>query len=118
MATPHLAGSAAVVKWEHPTWSAAQIRSAIVNTADQGVIKSGTDGTTILTDPNIIGSGRENLLSAVNAVIAIDPVSISFGAVPGGYGQGAGYPVVVTNLTGGSETYPFSVGTSSGSGLS
>src|SRR5438128_9575090 len=39
MATPHLAGSAAVVIGQHPDWSAAQVRSAIVNTADQGVIK-------------------------------------------------------------------------------
>src|SRR5437667_8584496 len=38
MATPHLAGSAAVILGQHPTWTAAQVRSAIVNTADEGVL--------------------------------------------------------------------------------
>ena len=41
MASPHLAGAAAVVRGAHPTWTAAQVRSAIVNTAAVGV---GEDG--------------------------------------------------------------------------
>ena len=33
MATPHVAGSAAVVIDQHPDWAAADVRSALVNTA-------------------------------------------------------------------------------------
>ncbi|HEY5436533.1 MAG TPA: S8 family serine peptidase [Candidatus Limnocylindrales bacterium] len=97
MATPHLAGSAAVVKGAHPTWDAWQIRSAIVNTADQDVIKSATDGTTIVTDVNIVGAGRENLFSAVKASVFLDPVSVSFGAVPSRSGQTKTFALAVTN---------------------
>ena len=39
MAAPHLAGSAAVIRGQHPQWSAAQVRSAVVNTAQRGVLK-------------------------------------------------------------------------------
>src|SRR5439155_24748392 len=61
MATTHLAGAAAVVIGQHPDWSAGQVRSAIVNTADLGVLKDYLTGTIVVTDPNIQGAGRENL---------------------------------------------------------
>lgn len=100
MATPHLAGSAAVVLSQHPSWSAAEVRSAIVNQADQGVIKSHIDGTTLVTNVNIVGAGRENLLSSVNATVALDPVSVSFGSVPSGSGQTATSTVSLSSLGG------------------
>lgn len=100
MASPHLAGSAAVVIQQHPDWTAAQVRSAIVNTADEGVLKSYRDGTTVVTDPNIVGAGRENLLSAVNAAVLLDPVSVSFGRIPSGAGQTRSATITVTNTTG------------------
>ncbi len=109
MATPHLAGSAAIVLWLHPDWSAAEVRSAIVNTADQGVLKPSSP-TASATDVNIIGAGRENLLSAVNASVALDPVSISFGAVPSGSGQTRTFDVTLTNLTSGAVTFDVAVG--------
>jgi subtilisin family serine protease len=119
MATPHLAGSAAVVLGQHPTWSAAQVRSAIVNTAEQGVLKNfNTAGPE--NDVNVIGTGRENLDNAVRAKVALDPVSVSFGAVPSGSGQtntatvqlslNAGpFTVSVTPSTGTGVTYSASV---------
>jgi subtilisin family serine protease len=112
MATPHLAGSAAVVRWLHPDWTAAEVRSAIVNTADQNVLRN-YDAVTPATDVNIIGAGRENLFSAVNASVAIDPVSISFGAIPSGAGQTRTFAVTLTNL-GGAATLNVAVGAGNG----
>jgi subtilisin family serine protease len=114
MATPHLAGSAAVVRGAHPDWAAWQVRSAIVNTADQGVLKDFQTGASIVTDVNIIGSGRENLLAAVGAWVALDPVSVSFGAVPSGSGQTLGYAVTLTNVSGADHTFALSVGAGGG----
>ena len=116
MATPHLAGSAAVVIGQHPTWSAAQVRSAIVNTADQGVLKN-FQATAVQTDVNVIGAGRENLLAATGAVAGLDPVSTSFGSVPAGSGQTRTATVTLTNLGTGSRTYGLSVGTATGTGV-
>lgn len=116
MASPHLAGIAAVVRGQHPGWSAAEVRSAIVNTADQGVLANSAD-TGPEANVNIVGSGRANALSAMTARVALDPVSVSFGAVPSGSGQtdtrtvsvgslgGTPTSVEVTSSTGTGVTY-------------
>jgi len=113
IATPHLAGSAAVVRGQHPTWTAAQVRSAVVNTADTGVLKSASSGNPV-SDVNIIGSGRENLLSAVGAGPAMDPVSVTFGAVPSGSGVTKTFDLTITNLSGGAATWSVAVGAGGG----
>ena len=118
MATPHLAGSAAVVKSQHPDWPAWAIRSAIVNTAETGVLKAFTDGTTVVTDVNIEGAGRENLLNAVNAKVGLSPVSVSFGAIPSGAGQTKSVAISLTNLTGAPATWSLGIADTTGSGVS
>jgi len=117
MATPHLAGSAAVVLGQHPSWPAWAVRSAVVNTADENVLKT-SNGTCCDTDVNDVGSGRENLGSAVNASLAFDPVSVSFGAVPSGSGQTKSMSVTVMNLTSGTLALPAtSITGTTGSGV-
>ena len=116
MAAPHLAGSAAIVRQQHPGWSAAAVRSAIVNTADRKVVK-GLDNASIVADANKVGSGRENLLAAVQARVALDPVSLSFGAVPAGSGMTLQSSVQLTNVSDATQTYSLQVDESTGGGV-
>jgi hypothetical protein len=113
MATPHLAGSAAIVKWLHPTWPAWAIRSAVVNTADQNVLLKAATGAPE-TDVLVTGNGRENLLSAGQAFAVLSPVSVSFGAVPSGQGGSYSMPVTIMNTQGSGYTYSLSVGAGGG----
>ena len=98
MATPHLAGIAALVVDQHSDWSASEVRSAIVNTADEGVVDLA--GFTAGGSANSIGAGRANAQSAVGADVALDPVSVSFGAVPSGAGRSDTRTVAVSGLGG------------------
>lgn len=115
MATPHLAGSAAVVVGQHPDWSSWAVRSAIVNTAQENVLKKAV-GSGLVNDPLITGTGRERLDRAVSASVALDPVSLSFGSVPTGSGQTLARTISLTPLAG-PAAYTVSVGTSSGTGV-
>ncbi len=111
MATPHLAGSAAVVKWLHPDWSSAEIRSAIINMANDGVLRNFANGAPE-HDVDVVGAGREDLLAAANATVSLDPVSISYGGVP--YGSGQTQPVTVTLNNLGTSAATYSLATSGG----
>ncbi len=109
MAAPHLAGSAAVLRGQHPDWSAAQVRSAVVNTAVRGVLGRWQDGQPI-NDVQTVGAGLENLLAATTATLALDPVSLSFGGVPSGSGMSRAQTITVTNLSGVAQSLSLSVG--------
>ncbi|MGI8886056.1 MAG: S8 family serine peptidase [Gaiellaceae bacterium] len=109
MATPHVAGTAAVVIDQHGDWTAGDVRSAIVNTAVRGVLKDSATGTTFVDNPNIVGAGLENVYNAVRASISLDPVSIAYGAVPSGSGQGRTNEIVVKNLMDSTATFTFAI---------
>jgi minor extracellular serine protease Vpr len=104
MATPHLAGAAAVVRGIHPTWSAPEVRSAIVNTAQQNVLRHPeTDAVT--NDALIVGAGLLDVDAAGHAAAALDPVSQSFGSVSTGSGRSLSNSFVITNLAAVPKTF-------------
>src|SRR5205814_9307743 len=96
---PHRAGPAALVVGAQPGWSAAQVRSAIVNTADENELLT-FNGNNLESDVNIIGAGRDDAAKAVNARVALDPVSVSFGSVPSGSGQSRTATIALSTLAG------------------
>ena len=113
MAAPHLAGSAAVIRGQYPAWSAAEVRSAVVNTAQRGVLNSFRNASPV-SDVNIVGAGLENLLAAVNTKVALDPVSLSFNAVPSGSGQTRQLEITLTNVSGTARTLDLAIGSQPG----
>ena len=84
MATPHVAGSAAVLKQLHPNWSPEQIKSVLVNTAKRPV-GSPTSGVP-LSNPMTRGGGRIDLAAAIRASATVagndNEPSVNFGVFP------------------------------------
>lgn len=114
MATPHLAGMAAVVIQAHPTWDAWQVRSAIINTAEEKGVMQTAAITTPETNVQFVGSGLANLEAAVDASLVFSKPSLSFGAVAGGSTKSM--TVSVTNVGSASATLPVQVKSTSGAG--
>jgi minor extracellular serine protease Vpr len=104
MATPHIAGSAAVLLGLNPTWSPARVESALVNRADL-VIKDSVTGTHDI-GPTAQGAGREDLSVAADGTTWLSPVSASFGRVPPI--SSTSLVVTVFNPTGSSQSFTVS----------
>ncbi|MQA63753.1 MAG: S8 family serine peptidase [Actinophytocola sp.] len=115
MASPHLAGMAAVLRAAHPTLTAEQVRSAVVNTSTDGVVTAYTDGTSVVSDVNVAGAGLADLAAAVDATVAVGPVSTSFGTLKGAKATTA--TVTLTSLTGAEQTLTLSVDSLIGDGV-
>jgi subtilisin family serine protease len=76
-ATPHVTGSAALLKQLHRDWTPDQIKSALVNSADGTVFVSAgqTDQAGVLD----VGTGRLNVAGAAKISALFSPSSIGFG---------------------------------------
>jgi Subtilase family len=72
MATPQVAGAAALLKQRHPTWTVQEIKSALVQTGDP--VMAGGREASVLRE----GGGEIDLARADNPLVFADPTSISF----------------------------------------
>ena len=71
MATPHVAGAAALILQVHPDWSPIMVKSALMGNAK------------VLPDENLWkqGAGRIDVCNAINATLLITEPSASFGVI-------------------------------------
>src|SRR6266699_1414872 len=111
MATPHVAGSAALIKQLHPTWSPLQVKSALENTAKRPVGSSSSN--TPLSNPMSQGGGRIDLGAVTQLTATLDvagSASIGYGRLSVTNDTGAtDVPVRATSVKSSSVTYTLSV---------
>jgi subtilisin family serine protease len=69
MATPHVAGAAAVLAGRHPDWTAEQLKAGLVGSARP-------DGTSTVAEQ---GAGRVDVAAATTAAVSASPASINNG---------------------------------------
>ena len=111
MASPHVAGSAAVVLQAHPDWSPQQIKSALMTTAVYTNVFN-SDGSPAL--PLDIGAGRVDLTNVTDPGVILDPPSAAFGYVVQG-SDPISQEIQVTSVASVAQTYNLSTITFSSS---
>lgn len=68
MATPHVAGAAAILKQQHPEWTYTELKGALTGSTKDGKYT-----------PFEQGSGRIQVDKAIKQTVIAEPVSLSFG---------------------------------------
>lgn len=71
MATPHVAGAAAILKQKNPAWTGAQLKAALTGSAEGG-------SHSVFQQ----GSGRLTVDRALDQTVVAEPVSVSLGTQP------------------------------------
>lgn len=99
-AAPLVAGAAALVKQNHPKFTAQQVKSTLLTSAAQDV---SSDDLGDAVDVEYLGAGRLDAGAAINATVTAEPASISFGFQKAGAVSGS-QAITVTNQGTGSVT--------------
>jgi subtilisin family serine protease len=101
MATPHVAGGAALLLQRHPTWTVEQVKSALASTGDT-VHPDGRSGeVSVLRE----GGGRIDLVRAAEPLIFTNPTSLGWGLVRRGFSS----TKELSTTDAGGESAPWSV---------
>ena len=110
MASPEVAGLAALVRTKHPDWTPEEVKADIMNTADQDLFTT-TGHSGFRYAPNRVGAGRIDAKAALDnlvlAYVTNDPgaVSASFGSVAVSAKTTLSKTIAVANKSGSSLTY-------------
>jgi subtilisin family serine protease len=81
MATPHVAGGAALLLQRHPTWTVQDVKSALASTGDEVHPTSRSGEVSVLRE----GGGRIDLVRADRPLIFTNPTSLGWGLVRRGF---------------------------------
>ncbi len=108
MASPHVAGGAALLLQRHPSWTPAQVKSALESTAVP-VRTSGAEAASTRQ-----GGGRIDLLRANDPLVFTAPTGLSFGLFRAG--ESVARAVAVTDAGGGAGAWSVAVVLQSGTG--
>jgi uncharacterized protein (TIGR03437 family) len=96
-ATPIVAGIAAMVRQNHPGFTATQVKSAIVDTATSDTSDPNFGASGVTPSPVLsVGGGKVEALHAITTTVTAEPSTLSFGVIPSG-SVSISIPVVVTN---------------------
>jgi minor extracellular serine protease Vpr len=104
MATPHVAGSAALLKQLHPGWTPAQIKSALMTTATENVWLDSNQ--TVRAGVLDRGAGRIDLTKAGTPGLTLDMPSLSAGELNAG--QSVDFTIHATDVTNAASTWTVS----------
>ena len=102
--TPIVAGAAALVKQKHPGFGPLDIKSAIVNTANQQVTDE--SGTARLT---AVGGGLLDAGAALSTSVTANPATVSFGILKSSSSLPASQRLQITNGGGSTVTLALSI---------
>jgi len=98
MASPHIAGAAALLAQRHPVWTVAQIKSALVQTGANAV----SDDDRVL-GPEFHGGGVISLAKADRPLLFAQPASVSLGLLSRGEAKSS--TVALSDAAGGAGTW-------------
>jgi minor extracellular serine protease Vpr len=104
MATPHVAGAAALLLHRHPWWTPAMVKSALMTTATEDVFLN----TTLTARAGVLarGAGRIDLTKAGDPGLFVDQPSLSGGEMAAG--QTKTFRIRARNISGEKDTWDVS----------
>jgi subtilisin family serine protease len=111
MAAPHVAGAAALLRQRHPTWTPAQVKSALASTGNRAFAD---EARSVEAHTTRQGGGVVDLARADRPLVFTTPTTLSFGLVPATATQTL--PVELSDAGGGAGTWAVTVERQSGGG--